>query len=213
MSLQPADALWEFRTIWRDTRDFNICENVTHWRTLTSGYDDTDAAFTNWVNQWITEILPRIENCLSDTTFLHEVQGQFRLPSVQFLHKKVFADGDHVGAIDHLAFPDSNPVQAAACLTRYTFRPGRHGIGRYFHGPLHSLYQSNGVLDPAPIGAPNLSDLSDALGDPLTANLIEFHPVVTGRTNPTFDSTCDIRLQVFAPLVSYMKSRRVGVGV
>jgi len=120
-----------------------------------------------------------------------------------------FDDADEPGVIGD----DSDDIpQASACFVRHAYQRGRTGIGRFFLGPLPSRFTNTGFVVVDPVGNGDLTGLTTWLGDPWTHADLVMRPVVVSGTASTAASNNDVRTVRVANLVTYMRSRRLGIG-
>jgi len=162
-----------------------------------------------------TVVWDRIMTVLLTTTGCAQLRCQ-KIHPVETWEHVITPQGWGQGALTPV---QTSPPQASACLTRRSYVPGRKGIGRLFFGPLAEGYCQDGYLLPDPATAPDLQIIADAFGDGIdnisdpegTSGFISMKPIVWGGTGPV-SSKNDVRSQDFAPALTYMKTRRAGVG-
>jgi len=181
--------------------------NVLHYRCSVGSLGETD--FGLIAEQFQSVVWERLLTCLLTTTSALE----FRMSVIwEAAGYEVVYDATAWSA-GGLTAVSTTPPQASACITRRTFKPGRHGIGRFYFGPLAEAYCNNGNMLVDPSLAPDATVVLDALGDPLSPAGCTLKPCVTPAAvtaNPT--SNADVRAQAFAQKLTYLKSRRAGVG-
>lgn len=96
----------------------------------------------------------------------------------------------------------------AACLLRYSYQPGRKGMGRMFIAGIPENASEGGVMD---VTAP-LSDLRVALGQTLTHAPfgMSLRPAILPSKITALATDDDrVRLQQFSPFVSYLDTRKL----
>lgn len=198
----------EFQLTWQSTKwtgqkwRNNLCYRVIAGELP---YESADQI----VSTFQSTVLDRIVGQHLESTYLKSIRlisrNRVTLPEWVLTNDGQEVSGALIDDVDDVA-------QASACITRYTWSRGRKSIGRYFHGPLSQRFVNGGesVEDPPLIG--DLGDVCDALGDPLVVSGWQARPVVIGGSATTSTQQNEVRTNRLAPLITYLKSRRVGKG-
>lgn len=182
--------------------------NVLHYRMTTTAEDTSELPALRSIGlTFESQIMPRLLDNLPATYAMREIRVARIHPTETYEEIISLAGG---GTVGNLAQIGTSSQKAAACLTRYNYKAGRAGRGRFFFGPLHPAFQSGDKLDIDPTGDGDLRDVVSTLGEDLTDDVFVARPMILPSpvgSSYTIDATCDVRAQVFAPLVSHLKTR------
>jgi len=202
------DSILRFKLFLTDSRfPGDRYLNVFHYRCSVGSLGEAD--FNNLAHEFQLTVWNRWKTIALDTTTPIEIRIGVIWETAGF---EYVADVSGWGA-GALGAVSTSPPQACACITRRSFKPGRKGIGRTFFGPLAEAYCDNGQMLVDPTLAPDATVLLDAIGDNLTYGGATFKPCITpAEVTASPGSLADIRTQAFAAKLTYLKSRRAGVG-
>jgi len=192
---------------WRDTRFEGVFRNVLNFRVTVGELAVTqqpaliDAIASDWIAPWYPN--------LAVATYLHRV----RVYNVSNLNdpadEKTYGIGEKNG---DLANNDDDVPQAAACIVRQAHFRGRKSLGRIFFGPLPSFFASQGRLVVDPLGAGDLVDVLNGVGEDVSVGNWKMRPCVVGQKETVVAQKNEIRTNRFSRLVVYHKTRRAGIG-
>lgn len=193
----------------RDFRFEGVFKNILHFR----GYEGTKntASMQAFIDAHCNDYFERYFSNLTDQTYLSHMKMENLTDLDEPAVEHLFANDDLRGVLD---VNDDDVPQAAACITRKSFRRGRIGIGHVYFGPLPSYFTEEGLIIPDPLLFGDLTEVLDCLGDPLhhSEDGWEARPIVCNAAGTGVVANNDIRIQSVAPKTVYLKSRRPGVG-
>lgn len=210
MSFQEGN-VGQFVVTWRDTTMAGTFRNVLRYRQWEGTATDTiiDNFMTNIIASW--PLLSQMMGALPTTTWLAEVSFEKIFPNKEYKHVTTFGPLDQNGT-DNAPARGSSP-QAAACIIRRSFNPGRIGIGRTFIGPLGPGFLVDGIINPS---SEDGGELAPAISG-LNANVVwvagnEAKPVVCNKSGSNATDLSAVRVCELSPEVSFLHSRKIGRG-
>ena len=183
--------------------------NVLHYRVHEGTV--TDAQKQAMLDAFEANVIAEIVLNMGNWMHLSRLHIQKINAPIDLEVEKVYPDDEIVGGITSAA--DVEP-QAAACLIRKSFIPGRKGIGRFFMAGLIGEYTANGRLVVDPAGSGDLDAVSSALIAAVNdSNGHQFRPCICKADGSGVTALNDVRKQTWSELVTYLKSRRENVGM
>jgi hypothetical protein len=197
----------ELTCTYRDSRWTGNYKNIMRYRGFSGELADETA--NEVILAFNDAILTRILGQLGVTTSLREIKMVNVTRPQTPAEIKQFDAGEFNGSISTSGF---DVPQASACFVRQAFNRGRKSVGRLFLGPLPNHFIENGEVKGDPTGLGDLQDVIDTLGDEVSAEGYVMRPIVNGSRTGSAQANQDVRSNRVSRLVTYMRSRRLGIG-
>lgn len=209
MASWPVNSVLRVRLEWHNSVTSNLHMNVLHYRVHEGTV--TDAQKDDMLGSFEGDLTGPIRGMMGNWMSLVRLHIQKINAPIDLEVERVYDVGSQAGGITSSA--DVEP-QAAACLVRKSFIPGRKGIGRFYMAGLIGEYTSNGRLVIDPVGSGDLDTVSSALIATVSdTNGHLYRPSICPANGAGVTSQNDVRKQTWSSRITYLKSRRENVGV